>query len=196
MYCEKCGKQNDEGAIFCSNCSSVLRSRRQSSQPAEGETKRFKLPEEVAEVAPVSQPAKPVVNDMPAAPVAVREKAAKSGFEFEEEEPVRRAPKKRPEPKYVHEEYEEYDEYSPKTGSAWFGILAVVSWLSFVAMAAVGIVGGVYLVFMGLGGENPLLTYSGIAGAIVFVVIGLTILSKNMVKIKIARTLNEIKFKK
>ena len=33
MYCEKCGKMNPDGAMFCSNCSSILRSRR-SSAPA------------------------------------------------------------------------------------------------------------------------------------------------------------------
>ena len=196
MYCEKCGKQNDDGAIFCSNCSSVLRSRRQSSQPADGETKRFKVPEEAAET--VRESVKPVVNDMPSAPVAVREKAVKTGIGVDyEEEPPKRVSRRRPEPRKTFDEYEEYDEKPAKTGSTWFGILAVVSWLSFIAFAAVGIVGGGFLVMMGLGdSNNQLFMYLGIAAAIVFVVIGLTILSKNMVKIKIAKTLNELKLKK
>lgn len=195
MFCEKCGKMNDDGAIFCSNCSSVLRSRRQTAPQADGGTKRFKITEEMAGEGSATDVAKPVVNEMPSVPVTVREKVA-GGVETEfDEEPVRR--QRRSKPSYSREDYnEEYETDGKKEGAAWCAVLSVTTWVMFIAMLFIGIGGGSYLIMNGLNTRDmQILTYAGGAGMIFFIVIALMTLSKNMVKIKTIKLLNEIKNK-
>ena len=179
MYCEKCGKMNAEGAIFCSNCSSILRSRRQSTSAPEDATRRFSVPEptEQKEV-PVAVKERPAVEEKPIKNDNVEQYSKKAEIKKDYRKP----------------EFDErlYDEPA-KNGSAWFGILAAMSWLVFVAFAAVGITGGGWLLLMGLSDEQPILSFGGGATLILCFVIGLTFLSKNMIYIKMAKAINELK---
>ncbi len=186
MYCEKCGKMNADGAIFCSNCSTILRSRRQSSvsAPEVDATKRF---------SPVEQ--KQVNEVAKEAPVAVQEKPAPF-VPLTEEVSEPSAPQKQ-ERKKESKKLREYEdvvfEEEKSSGSAWYGILAAVSWLVFVAFAAVGIIGGGWMLLYGFSEGTAIFTFGGGAVLIVCFVIGLYILSKNMVQIKIAKLLGELK---
>ena len=185
MYCEKCGKMNAEGAIFCSNCSTILRSRRQSTPAPEGATKRFSVPEQTGK--------KEV-------PVAVKERPAPKA---EEERPLKREKPERPlikeEPKECRKPaFDErlYEGDPEKSGSVWFGVLAAMSWLVFVAFAAVGIAGGGWLLLMGLSEKQAILSFGGGVVLILCFVVGLTILSKNMIYIKMAKAINELNNRK
>lgn len=192
MYCEKCGKMNADGAIFCSNCSTILRSKRQVAEPAEEGTKRFSV---VAENnIPVKEESvavkEPAVKEEP----EVKEAPKRKYPDFDElfaktEEPSKS--RRRAEPSYLDDDYD-----NKKPSSAWFGILAATSWLVFIAFAAIGIISGGLLLIYGLNNGQSMSIFGGIAALIICFAIGLIFLSKNMIYINMAKSINEIKNRK
>ena len=191
MFCEKCGKSNAEGAIFCSNCSSILRSRRPEPQEAPEETKRFSVISE---------------NEIPAkeTPAAVKEKPTFD--EFVKKEAVRKdysdldvlfekseKPSRKKKAERLFED--DYDDDNDKKSSGWYGILAAMSWIVFIAFAAVGVIGGGLLIILGLNQGMSAATFGGIGAIIVCFVIGLLFLSKNMIYINMAKSIDKIRDK-
>ncbi len=169
MYCEKCGKSNPDGAIFCSNCSSILRSRRASFGEAE---KEVKVPAGV-----VSEPKAKAEENAPKAEISDTMKFAsekKPAPSFEKP-----APKKEKMPVIREEDNEE----AKVRGSGWCSVLMITSWLIFLSVTLVGVLGGGWMLLYGMTEKISLLLFGGIAVIIVALVLGLAILSRSMVAV-------------
>ena len=190
MDCEKCGKMNVDGGMFCSNCSSILRSRR-TAEPAK---KPIEAPissdtaEDATRRIPVTTAAK-LENEAPKMPEwEEKYTAPKSTYQ------TKRAPsvpeRKRQIPSY-YDDYEEEAENTVKFCSAWCNILSVVSWVVFIVLMAVGIVGGATLVLLGVKQGESMMYFGGTAVIILFTVFAFAYHARNMVQIKILRKFNE-----
>lgn len=189
---------NPDGAMFCSNCSSILRSRR-SAAPAKTPEAKPSVPsfaEEATRRIPVTNTvtpdAEPAEKEMPA-------------WEEKYSAPQKSSPTKRAaaikEPRPSRQRASYYDDsYSDedtsdtvKFCSAWCNVLSVVSWVIFLAMMAIGIAGGTLLILMGLKDDASILYFGGVVIMILFVIMALAYHARNMVQIKILRKFNEKK---
>lgn len=182
MYCEKCGKMNPEGAMFCSNCSSILRSRRsntvtENTAKPESETKRITI----------THDAEPIKT---------------TGTGWEDKYTARTAPsytKKRSAPvseslrnkNHYYDEYEDEPAEKIKFCSAWCNVLSVVSWIIFIVMTAIGLIGGGALIAMGIKDGESMFYFGGTAVMILFVIMAFAYHARNIVQIKILKKLNE-----
>lgn len=191
MYCEKCGKMNPDGAMFCSNCSSILRSRR-SSAPAAKPAEPTHTEDDATRRIPVTNTVKHEAQPLKTAFPEREERytAPKNTYPTKRAAAVSEPSRKRPS---YYDDYDDEPTETVKFCSAWCNVLSVVSWVIFIALMAVGIVGGTVLILMGVKQGESMMYFGGTAVAILFVILALAYHAKNMVQIKILRKFNEKK---
>lgn len=183
---------NPEGAMFCSNCSSILRSRRSAAPSKAPEpSKPVNAEEGATRRIPVTAPAKAAPEPKAAAPVFEAEERyspRKNTYSTKRAAAIPEPSRKRPS---YYDDYEDEPAETVKFCSAWCNVLAVVSWVIFIALMAVGIIGGAVLILMGVKQGESMMYFGGTAVAILFVILALAYHAKNMVQIKILRKFNE-----
>ena len=182
---------NPDGAMFCSNCSSILRSRR-SAAPAAKPAGQMPAEDDATRRIPVTNTVKHEAQP-PKTAVPEREErysARKNTYSAKMAAAISEPPRKRPS---YYDDYEDEPAETVKFCSAWCNVLSVVSWVIFIALMAVGIVGGAVLILLGVKQGESMMYFGGTAVAILFVILALAYHAKNMVQIKILRKFNEKK---
>lgn len=177
--------------MFCSNCSSILRSRR---RPTAEESTPKKVEDDATRRIPVTTAVKPE-TEVPK-PNDWEDKFATR------KRPAYRAPAPAPARETIPTRKNFYDEFEDtreeretkvKFCSAWCNVLSVVSWVIFLVLIVVGVVGGAALIIMGLKDGEAMFYFGGAAVMILFVITALAYHARNMVQIKILRKFNERK---